>query len=411
MSKDSNMDGKKNKGDKKLKKPNPFFYYMLYPFVWIFIRPVLRTSIDRKALKNLKGPAFVVCNHSSNIDYMFAAAALMPHRPNFIVSQHFMNKPKTRWILKLARVIPKKMFSADINAMRQILRAKDSGNIVVIYPEGRLSCYGRTLRVTDGTAELIKKLGIDVYLIKQEGAYKTLPKWGKSGFRRGKIQVSSKLLFDGTSVKDMEVSQISSALDEAIYHDDDLVLTEQRYRCKAPALGLDGILYKCPSCHSEFQMFSDEHHLTCRQCGLKAKLDESYKLTPLSLGNAGLKELPFSHINSWFEWQESLIDLDVPLSTPCKVASPDAQGNTDRNAGEGVITMTRDNISFSGRCWGQPLEFSESTAVVKGFPATVGDHFDIYSKNIMYHIIPQPDPRLSIKWVAFLDKLTKESSL
>ena len=80
----------------------------------------------------------------------------------------------------------------------------------------------------------------------------------------------------------------------------------------------------------------------------------------------------------------------------------------DRDAGKGHITIDRDNIYFSGTCYGEPLEFTESTSVIKGFPASVGSHFDIYHKKQLYYIIPQPDPRTSIKWVSYLDKLTKE---
>ena len=77
-------------------------------------------------------------------------------------------------------------------------------------------------------------------------------------------------------------------------------------------------------------------------------------------------------------------------------------------AGKGHITMDRENIHFVGTCCGESLEFTESTSVIKGFPSSVGSHFDIYHKKQLYYIMPQPDPRVSIKWVAYLDKLTKE---
>lgn len=42
---------------------------------------------------------------------------------------------------------------------------------------------------------------------------------------------------------------------------------------------------------------------------------------------------------------------------------------------------------------------------MKALPASVGSHFDIYYNKIMYNMYPQPDPRVTIQWVAFLDKL------
>ena len=261
-----------------------------------------------------------------------------------------------------------------------------------------MSCYGHSLQVTDGTAELIKKLGTDVYTICENGAYKTLPKWGKAGLRPGRIEITSSKLIDASALEEMTVDEINSVLDKAILHDEDALLTDVKYKCKSPALGLDEILYKCPECMSEFETLSDEHSITCSRCGFSARLDEKYRLT------GG----PFEKINDWFFWQESLINLDLPLETDCLLGTTDAEGFMDRNAGKGHITMDRENIHFVGTCCGESLEFTESTSVIKGFPSSVGSHFDIYHKKQLYYIMPQPDPRVSIKWVAYLDKLTKE---
>ena len=70
--------------------------------------------------------------------------------------------------------------------------------------------------------------------------------------------------------------------------------------------------------------------------------------------------------------------------------------------------MDRESIHFAGTCWGKPLEFTEPTSVIKDFPASVGSHVDIYHKKQLYYIIPQPDPRAVIKWVIYLDKVTRE---
>ena len=36
------------------------------------------------------------------------------------------------------------------------------------------------------------------------------------------------------------------------------------------------------------------------------------------------------------------------------------------------------------------------------------NNFDIYHNNKLYYIFPQPDTRLSVKWVAYLDRLVAE---
>ena len=383
---------------KVIKKPNPFLYYLASLIIAPYLKFMLHTTYDRSGIRDIETPSIVVCPHVSNIDFLLVAVALFPHRPTFVVSQHFMAKPKIRRILEIMHVIPKKMFCPDVKTILNIMRAKESGNIIVIFPEGRLSCFGHSLQVTDGTAELIKKLGISVYTICENGAYKTLPKWGKAGARPGRIEVTSAKLIDSSALVNMTVDEINAVLDQAILHDEDAILTDVTYKCKAPALGLDGILYKCPECMSEFETVSDDHSITCRRCGFSARLDEKYRLS------GG----PFERINDWFFWQESLIDLDTPLETDCLVGTTDSDGYMDMKAGQGHITMDRENIHFTGTCYGQPLEFTESTSIIKGFPASVGNHIDIYHKKQLYYIKPQPDSRVTIKWVSYLDKLAKE---
>ena len=383
---------------KVIKKPNPFLYYLASLIIAPYLKFMLHTTYDRSGIRDIETPSIVVCPHVSNIDFLLVAVALFPHRPTFVVSQHFMAKPKIRRILEIMHVIPKKMFCPDVKTILNIMRAKESGNIIVIFPEGRLSCFGHSLQVTDGTAELIKKLGISVYTICENGAYKTLPKWGKAGARPGRIEVTSAKLIDSADLADMTIDEINAVLDQAILHDEDAILTDVTYKCKAPALGLDGILYKCPECMSEFETVSDDYSITCRRCGFSARLDEKYRLS------GG----PFERINDWFFWQESLIDLDTPLETDCLVGTTDSDGYMDMKAGQGHITMDRENIHFTGTCYGQPLEFTESTSIIKGFPASVGNHIDIYHKKQLYYIKPQPDPRVTIKWVSYLDRLTKE---
>ena len=383
---------------KDFPKPNPWIYYPASVIVRLFLRFKLKTRYDIKALKGIRGPAFIVCPHVSNIDFLLVAVALLPHRPTFVVSQHFMTHPKIRWILEKMHVIPKKMFCPDIKTILSIMRAKESGNIIVLFPEGRLTCFGHSLQVTDGTADLVKKLAVPVYMISEDGAYKTFPKWGKSGFRPGRILVRAEKLLEADAIPAMSLHEVQAVLERAVLHDEDKIFPDVRYRCKSPALGLDGILYQCPSCLAEFRMQTDAHTITCTACGFSAELDETYRL----------HGAPFTHINDWYFWQESLLDLDTPLESETVLAAVGSDGNMDKNAGAGRIYMDRDIIRYSGTCFGEPLEFTEKTEDIKAFPASVAAHFDIYHKKQLYNMHLRPDPRAVIKWVSYLDKLTRE---
>lgn len=381
-----------------IEKPNAFILGLALTIVRPILKFKYKTTFDRSGLSDMEGPALVLCPHTSNMDFILTAAALWPHRPTFVVSEHFMAKPLIRKLLNLMHVIPKKMFCPDIKTIMNIIRAKDSGNVIVLYPEGRLPSVGHSVQVTDGTADLVKKLAVNVYIVTGNGATKTLPKWSKSGMRSGKIHVDSYKLFDGKDIKGLTVPEIQEALDKAIFHDEDLLFNDVAYKSKAPALGLDGVLYKCPECGAEFEMVSSDRHISCTKCGFKAELDNYYKF----------HGAPFTGINQWYAWQEEQLDLDTPLESETILAVPGEDGNMDRNAGYGKIYMDREIIRFEGTCFGEDFSFEEKPSDIKAFPMSVGDHFDIYHKKKMYNFILQPDPRQVVKWVLYMDKLMKE---
>lgn len=149
---------------------------------------------------------------------------------------------------------------------------------------------------------------------------------------------------------------------------------------------------------AEFRMETDARHIRCTACGFSAELDETYRL----------HGAPFTHINDWYFWQESLLDLAIPLESETVLAAVGPDGNMDKNAGAGRIYMDRDVIRYTGTCFGKPLAFTEKTEDIKAFPASVAAHFDIYHKKQLYNMHLRPDPRAVIKWVSYLDKLTRE---
>ena len=138
--------------------------------------------------------------------------------------------------------------------------------------------------------------------------------------------------------------------------------------------------------------------LRCDHCGAEWKLDEKYVLHgPV-----------FDHINAWYAWQEDMIDTDEVIDSEVTVASPGEDGLLVKDAGRGRLRVDRDSISFTGEVFGEPLEFSEKTSIVSAFPASVADHVSMYSKRILYYFYPEPDRKVTVKWVQYLDKVTKE---
>ena len=386
----------KKKSKKKIGKVNPIVYFFVYAALKRKYTKRYGIKFDRSVAKDIKGPAFVVATHTCDQDHIISALTLYPLRPTYVVSDHFMRDPKTARLLKLMKVIPKKMFSADVSTIISIMRAKNENAVIVIFPEGRLSCFGRTLPITEGTAELIKKLGINLYSWKAEGAYLTFPKWREPGENRcGRINSSVKLLLTADEIKEKSVSEIKEITANAIRNDDELAMDGVEYKSDAMANGLDKILYKCPKCQKEGGITAEGNTVKC-ECGLEATLDNYYKL----------HGAPFERVNDWFAWQQNSIDTECEhLEAKVKLGCPGEDGFMDENAGEGEAYIDKDVFRLSGTLHGEAIEFSISPEKIGAFPITPGRHFDIYHHGKLIYVYPQPDERLSVKWVCYLDKL------
>lgn len=391
------MDKKKKSKNKKIGRINPLLYAAVYAVLKPRYTKKYGITYDKELVKEIKGPAIILATHTSDVDHVLSALTLYPIRPTYIVSEHFMHNPPTARLLKLAHVITKKMFTPDLSTIRSILRAKKENAVIVIFPEGRLSCYGHTMPVADGTEQLIKKLGVDVYVWKAAGAYLTFPKWRDKGDDRcGKIHASVKRLLTAEEVSRVDLTEIKRVTAEAILHDDELAMAGVEYAAPEMARGLDKILFKCPVCLAEGTVTAEGNHIRC-SCGLDATLDSRYRLTGA----------PFTRVNEWFEWQSESIDIETErLSSRARLGCCGADDFMDGNAGTGEIYLDKDVFRLTGTLHGEAVELSTSPEKIGAFPITPGDHFDIYIGGRLVYVYPEPDPKTTVKWVTFLDRLT-----
>ena len=395
------MSNKRKNKNKKIGKVNPLLYTIIYSVLKPLYTKKYNITFDKDAVKNMKGPAIVVATHTCDVDHILSAMTLYPVRPTYIVSEHFMHIKSSARLLKLMHVITKKMFTPDVSTIRNILRAKKENAVIVIFPEGRLSCYGRTLPVADGTAELIKKLGVDLYVWKAEGAYLTFPKWRLKGDdRRGRINASVKLLLSADEVAERSTDEIKSITEQAIYNDDELAMSGVEYKSDTMAEGVERVLFKCPVCLSEGKITSEGDHIRC-ECGLDATLDTYYKL----------HGAPFASVNEWFEWQQNSIDPEhESISTPARFGSCGEDGFMVPDAGFGHVSIDKDEFKLTGEIFGEPIDFSVKTDRIGAFPISPGDHIDIYHEGKLIYIYPQPDLNASVKWVCYLDKFNADKA-
>ena len=355
-----------------------------------------RVSVDKSGVRGIKGPALVLANHLSDQDHFLVGMALLPHRPTFILSAHFMTKRPLRPILKPLHVITKRMFDSDAGTVLNMMRAARDGRILVLFPEGRLTWTAHSMRITEGTADLIKKLKIDVYRVTPSGAALTFPKWGRT--RRGRIRVETEKLLSADDIPSMSRDEVFTLISDKLRHDDEVSCKGVKFTCRDTTDGLDGILYKCPVCGSEHTLETNHCHIRCSACSLDAVLARDYTITGA----------PFTTVNEWYAWQYAALDLDTPLSGDFTVGSTDEHGYIVHGAGHAHCTLDRDRFTFRGELFGKPLEFETPTSDIPAVPITVSKRFDVYHEKMLLHLRPAPDPRETVRWAIFFDRLTDE---
>lgn len=109
----------------------------------------------------------VVANHESFIDGLLLGLT-MPVDAVYVVHQQIADRPLFRFLLSFVRHLA--VESTSPLAMKQIVKLVESGQPVVIFPEGRITRTGSLMKVYDGAAFVAAKTGATVVPVRIDGA-------------------------------------------------------------------------------------------------------------------------------------------------------------------------------------------------------------------------------------------------
>jgi len=148
------------------------------PAGWLndFLSIVFRAfyGLEVKGLENVAKAgdnAIIALNHVSFLDPPLATA-ILPKRPVFAIdvamSQHWWIQPFLRFVRTMALDPLKPM------ALRTVINAVRDGNMLVIFPEGRITITGRLMKVYDGAAMIADKSGAMVVPVRIDGPERTV---------------------------------------------------------------------------------------------------------------------------------------------------------------------------------------------------------------------------------------------
>jgi acyl-[acyl-carrier-protein]-phospholipid O-acyltransferase/long-chain-fatty-acid--[acyl-carrier-protein] ligase len=144
----------------------------LNDFLSIVFRAFFRLEV--KGLENIDKAghnAIIALNHVSFLDPPLATA-ILPKRPVFAIdvamSKHWWIQPFLKFVRTMA-MDPLKPFS-----VRDLIHAVRDGNMLVIFPEGRITVTGSLMKIYDGAAMIADKSDAMVVPVRIDGAEATI---------------------------------------------------------------------------------------------------------------------------------------------------------------------------------------------------------------------------------------------
>ena len=165
-----------------------FYVYGVLPeFLFRFVAWILSNVLYRlhsTGRENIPqdGPALLVANHVTFIDWLFIAGVCK--RPaRFVMHQDFLAIPGLGFVFRDAKVIPiasGRESSETLDAAFERIAAElEEGNVVCIFPEGRLTADGRMSPFRPGVEKIVARTPVPVIPIGLRGL------WGSFFSRKG----------------------------------------------------------------------------------------------------------------------------------------------------------------------------------------------------------------------------------
>lgn len=154
--------------------------------------------IDEGGTLPRRGPALLVHNHSSFLDpWLVLSVAPKPIR-NLITRKWYDKSPIWRFLFWGWGTIP--VHDGDVNStLGSVKAALDRGQIVAIFPEGRISADGRMNSFRSGVAWMAAQSGVPVTPAGIRGAYECLPRHRRlPRWPRIRVHVGAPRYFPGT---------------------------------------------------------------------------------------------------------------------------------------------------------------------------------------------------------------------
>lgn len=141
---------------------------------WIVANVMYRLRVTGRENIPVEGPAILVSNHVSFVDWMIISSAC-PRPVRFVMHHKFFQIPVARRIFQDGKVIPIAGVREDPEILRtaftRITEELNSGQIVCLFPEGRITRDGSKRKFRPGVEWIVRKSPVPVIPLALNGLW------------------------------------------------------------------------------------------------------------------------------------------------------------------------------------------------------------------------------------------------
>ncbi|MCK6523912.1 1-acyl-sn-glycerol-3-phosphate acyltransferase [Myxococcota bacterium] len=232
----------------------------LIPMFRLGLRPRVPISVSGLERFPKEGPVFLLSNHQTALDPILLTIAV--NRPvHFMATQALLQEGPVGRFVGWIGAVPKKKFSADLRAVKQLIAWRDLGAAVGLFPEGQRSWDGEPLPLLDGIEKLIRLMKAPVVTARLHNADRVWPRWAPAP-RWGQVHVE---LDPPEELHERDPKELRALLEQRVQL---WAKDSRRYPVRGGGLaaGLNNALFACPRCGAMDSLDERGDALSCHAC-------------------------------------------------------------------------------------------------------------------------------------------------
>lgn len=274
----------------------------LRPIFKIYLR--LKYNYKAKKFEGIKGPYFIISNHTSMLDPFFITLSFKV--PIYFVASDdiFSIKFWSKWITYLVSPIAKTKGTSDIATVKEMIEVAKQGGSIGLFPSGNTTYSGCEEHIPSQLARLAKKLKLPILLYNTKGLYGVDPRWGND-LRKGPSLGEVVKVLEFEEYKDIDNEKLDEIILNSIstnaFRDNEYI-----YKSNKKAEYLERALFLCPDCHSYDSMVSHGNFITCKRCHYKLEYQEDLSFKKIH-GNKN-----FLNVKEYYDYQLNyMLNIDI----------------------------------------------------------------------------------------------------